>query len=66
MKVCLFSLAGLLAFTYAGLSIGHAASAGDLKKAQAEAGSEGYIFEGRSVRISERGRKMVSGERRRL
>ena len=45
MKVCLFSLAGLLVFTYAGLSIGHAASAGDLKKAQAEAESEGYIFE---------------------
>ena len=45
MKVCLFSLAGLLVFPYAGLSIGHAASAGDLKKAQAEAESEGYIFE---------------------
>ena len=45
MKICLLTVLGLLIFTRAGLSIGHAASAADLKTAKAEAESKGYIFE---------------------
>ena len=45
MKICLLTVVGLLIFTHASSSAGHAASAADLKRAKAEAESKGYIFE---------------------